>query len=83
MGAIRSRRIRELHSGEVFDFFSDNADSSLVGCVEFEDTGFDQFRAIKFFCQSKDSRCLSCSRRAVEEHVGELRGMSACIVECV
>lgn len=47
--AIGGGGVRELHACEVFDFLADDANSALVGGVEFENAGLDQFGAVELF----------------------------------
>lgn len=62
----------ELSTSEVLDFFTDDADATLVGGVEFQDAGAVQRGAEEGFGEREDCGGFACSWRPVEEHVGEL-----------
>ena len=64
-----------MHARKVFDLFAHDADSALVGGVEFEDAGFDQFGAVELFGEGEDGGGFACAWWAVEEHVGEVGGL--------
>ena len=49
LGSVGGGGVRELHACKVFDLFAHDADSTLVGGVEFQDASLNQFRAVEFF----------------------------------
>lgn len=64
--------MRQLCAGKVLDFFADDADATLVGGVEFQDTGAVQRGAEEGFCEGENCGGFACSWGSVEEHVREL-----------
>lgn len=59
-------------AGKVFDLFTHDGDSTFVGGVKFEDSGFHKLGAVELFGEGEDCGGFAGARRAVEEHVGEL-----------
>ena len=69
------RRNAELLTCEVFNFLTHDADTALIGGVEFEDTRFDEFGTVELLCECEDGGGFAGSWGAVEEHVGEVGGL--------
>ena len=73
---VMGRRVRELLTCEVFDFFADDTDAAFVGGVELQDARAKHLWAVELFGKGEDGGGLSGAWGAVEEHVGELRRVS-------
>ena len=61
-----------MHACKVLDFVADDGDTALVGSVEFEDTGFNEFGAVELFGEGENGRSFARAWWAVEEHVRQL-----------
>ena len=70
---------RQLHSRKVLNLIPDDADSALIGSVQFEDAGREEERAVKGFCEGENSGGLSGSWWTVEEHVWEVGGLEGAL----
>ena len=57
---------------EILDFFSDDANSALVGCIQFQNTGFKVVRTKQLPCEGKNGRGFSGPWGTVEKHVRKL-----------
>lgn len=68
----------ELGSREILHFVADDADTALVGGVEFEDSGAVKGGPEEGFGEGEDCGCFSCAGGSVEEHMGELRVLFYC-----
>ena len=73
------RRVGELLTCEVFDFFADNTDAAFVGGVELQDASAKHFRTVELFGEGEDGGGLTGAWWTIEEHVGKLRGMSSIV----
>ena len=58
-------------AGEGFDLFADDVNTAVVRCVEFEDHLPHVFGAVDPAGEGEDCRRFPCSRRAVEEEMGQ------------
>ena len=56
-----------MHARKIFDLFADDADAAFIGGIEFEDTGFDEVRAVELFGECEDCGCFAGAWWAIEE----------------
>lgn len=56
--------------GKVHDRSSDNAYTTVIGCIQLQDHGIELGGGIELFGTGKDCAGLAGSRRAIEQQVG-------------